>query len=138
MQQIFINIPVKDVNASQVFYEALGFRLNPLFTFEHQKCMQWASNILLMLQSHGMYQAGNEKKLADPKEYGLATFTLPLESLAKVDELVAKALNAGGTERLPMIDEGFMQIRNIEDLDGHAWALIFLDIEAFKKATGKR
>jgi len=41
-------------------------------------------------------------------------------------------LNAGGTETGPMQDVGFMQIRNIEDLDGHHWGLIYLDIEKFK------
>ena len=48
-----------------------------------------------------------------------------------------KGLKAGGTESIPMIDEVFMQVRNIEDLDGHNWGIIYLDIDKFKQMTGK-
>jgi hypothetical protein len=41
-------------------------------------------------------------------------------------------LKAGGKEPNPMLDEGFMQLRSIEDLDGHVWGVICLDIEKFK------
>ncbi|MGL5946106.1 MAG: VOC family protein, partial [Sediminibacterium sp.] len=42
MKQIFINLPVKDIEASMHFYTRLGFEVNPLFTFENQKCMAWS------------------------------------------------------------------------------------------------
>jgi uncharacterized protein len=43
----------------------------------------------------------------------------------------------GGTEPTQTIDEGFIQVRNIEDLDGHNWGVIFLDIDKFKNMRGK-
>lgn len=54
-----------------------------------------------------------------------------------MNEMMEKGLKAGGIEPTEPIDEGFMQIRNLEDLDGHMWGIIFLDIEKFKKMTGK-
>ena len=51
--------------------------------------------------------------------------------------MVERGLKAGGKEQTERIDEGFMQIRNIEDLDGHNWGIIYLDIEKFKKMTGR-
>ena len=138
MKQIFINLPVKDVEASMGFYKQLGFTINPLFTFDDQKCMVWSDQIYVMLQTIKMFQSGNIKKLADPKENAIATFTIPVESLDKVNEIVENGLLAGGTETTPMIDEGFMQIRNIEDLDGHNWGIIYLDIDKFKQVTGKK
>lgn len=137
MKQIFINLPVKDVDRSKDFYIQLGFTLNPLFSFEDQKCMVWSDQIYVMLQSIEMFQKVNVKKLADPKENRIATFTLPVESFDKVNEIIEKGLKAGGAEPTKPINEGFMQIRNIEDLDGHNWGIIFLDVEKFRKMTGK-
>lgn len=137
MKQIFINLPVKDVKASMDFYTQLGFTVNPLFTFDDQKCMVWCDQVYVMLQTLEMSKSGEKKNIADPKENRIATFTLPVESLDKVNEMMEKGLKAGGTEPTELIDEGFMQIRNIEDLDGHNWGIIFLDIEKFKKISGK-
>lgn len=137
MKQIFINLPVKDVEASKAFYTQLGFKVNPLFTFDDQKCMVWSDQIYVMLQTLKMAESGNKKNLADPKKNTIATFTLPVESLDEVNEIVENGLKAGGTEPTPMIDEGFMQVRNIEDLDGHIWGIIYLDIDKFKEMTNK-
>ncbi|MBK8392248.1 MAG: glyoxalase/bleomycin resistance/extradiol dioxygenase family protein [Saprospiraceae bacterium] len=137
MKQIFINLPVKDVEASMEFYTQLGFAVNPLFTFDDQKCMVWCDQIYLMLQTLVMFKSGNVKNIPDPKENVLATYTLPVESLDKVNEIITNGLNAGGTESTPLIDEGFMQIRNLEDLDGHNWGIIYLDIDKFKQRIGK-
>ena len=137
MKQIFINLPVKNVEASMEFYIQLGFTVNPLFTFDDQKCMVWSEQIYVMLQTLEMFKSGNKKNLVDPKRNTIATFTLPVESLDKLNEIVEKGLKAGGTESTPTIDEGFMQVRNIEDLDGHNWGIIFLDIDKFKRMTGK-
>lgn len=137
MKQIFINLPVKNVDASMNFYSQIGFTINPLFTFDDQKCMVWTDQIYVMLQTLEMSKTGEKKNIADPKINRIATFTLPVESLDKVNEIMEKGLKAGGTEPTELIDEGFMQIRNIEDLDGHNWGIIFLDIEKFKKMTGK-
>ena len=138
MKQIFINLPVKDVQASMGFYTQLGFTVNPLFTFDDQKCMVWSDQIYVMLQTLEMFKSGNKKNIADPKENTIATFTLPVESLDKVNEIIENGLKAGGIEPTPILDEGFMQIRNIEDPDGYNWAIIYLNIDKFKQMTGKQ
>ena len=138
MKQIFINLPVKDVQASMNFYIQLGFSVNPLFTFDDQKCMIWSDQIYLMLQTYEMFKSGNNKILPDTKLHTIASFTLPVESLDSMNEIVENGLKAGGTESTPMRDEGFMQVRNIEDLDGHNWGILCLDIDRFKQMTGKQ
>ena len=137
MKQIFVNLPVKDVNAAMLFYTQLGFTVNPLFTFDDQKCMVWSDQIYVMLQTVDMFKSGNKKNLADPKQNTIASFTLPVESLTQLNEIMENGLKAGGTELMPAIDEGFMQVRNIEDPDGHLWGILYLDLEKFKKRTGK-
>jgi uncharacterized protein len=138
MKQIFINLPVKDVTASMDFYKQIGFTVNPLFTFDDQKCMAWGEQVCLMLQSYAMFKSGNKKKLPDPTKNAIATFTLPVESLERLNEIIENGLRAGGKEHSPMVDEDFMQIRNMEDLDGHNWAVIFLDLDKFKEMRGKK
>lgn len=131
MKQIFINLPVKDLFASVHFYKALGFELNPVFSFDDQKCMAWSDQILVMLQTYEMFQRGNGKPVHDPKEHSNSSFTITVESVEKMNLLVEDALQVGGLELGPMINEGFMQVRTIADLDGHIWGIIFLDMIKF-------
>jgi uncharacterized protein len=68
MRQIFINLPVKNLEASMSFYTQLGFTVNPLFTFDDQICMVWSDQIYVMLQTLEMFKSGNEKILLTPKK----------------------------------------------------------------------
>jgi uncharacterized protein len=99
--------------------------------------MVWSDQIYVMLQTLEMFKSGSKKNIVDPKGSTTATFTLPVESLDRLNEIVEKGLKAGGKEPTQAIDEGFMRLRNIEDPDGHNWAIILLDIEKFKKMRGK-
>lgn len=137
MKQILINLPVKNIEASMNFYKQLGFTTNPLFSFDNQKCMVWSDQIYVMLQTLEMFKSGNKKNLVDPKQNTIATFTLSVESLDRLNEIIENGLKAGGIEPTQTIDEGFMQLRNIEDLDGHNWGIICLDIDKFKEMKGK-
>ncbi|MBS1669742.1 MAG: glyoxalase/bleomycin resistance/extradiol dioxygenase family protein [Bacteroidetes bacterium] len=138
MKQIFINLPVKNPEASMDFYAQLGFTNYPLFTDENQKCMVWSEQIYVMLQSRAIFSSYNKKPIPDIKNNIAATFTLPVESLDMVNEIIENGLKAGGKEPTPMLDEGFMQIREIEDLDGHTWSVIYLDLDKFKEIKAKQ
>jgi len=133
MKQIFINLPVKNLEQSMRFYTQLGFTNDPLFTDENQKCMVWSEHIYIMLQSKDFFGSWIQKPLSDTKNNTAATYTLPVESLDKVNEIIKNGLKAGGTEPNPLLGEGFMQVRAIEDLDGHIWNIIYLDINKFKE-----
>lgn len=133
MKQVFINIPVASLDKSMEFYKSTGFTLNPEFTGNNQICMVWSDHIYVMLQSQDMFRKYIKKEIPDAKHYAAASYTLPVESIERVNTIVANALEAGGKEPIPMIDEGFMQIRTIEDLDGHTWGIIYLAREKFRK-----
>jgi predicted lactoylglutathione lyase len=132
MKQIFINLPVQNVEKAMVFYAELGFVNNPLFTDKQQKCMVWSEQIYVMLQEKEVFRAYNKKIIPDTKSNNTVSFTLPVESFDRVNEIVEKGLKAGGIETIPMINEGYMQIRRIEDIDGHTWDIIFLDLDKFQ------
>ena len=135
MKQIFINLPVSDIEKSMLFYIKMGFTINPLFTGENQKCMVWSDHIYVMLQTKAFSSAYIKKPFLDVKNFSTASFTLPVESIAMVNEMIENGLNAGGVEPIPSIDEGFMFLRSIEDLDGFTWGVMFLDMDKFKASS---
>jgi predicted lactoylglutathione lyase len=52
-----------------------------------------------------------------------------------VDDIVEKAAPAGGKlDPTPKQDYGFMYGRSFEDPDGHIWEVMWMDVEAAKKA----
>ena len=132
MKPIFINIPVADLAKSMQFYQTLGFNLNLLFTDENQKCLTWTESIYLMLQSRQFSNSYLEKQVIDPRKHQMPSFTLPVESIEQVNELIENGIKAGGVEPVSAINEDFMFLRSIEDLDGYMWGIMYLDINRFE------
>jgi predicted lactoylglutathione lyase len=133
MKQVFINLPVADVEKSMHFYTQLGFTNKLLFSDDEQKCMVWSEHIYVMLMSHKKFKTYSQKAVGDSKNEITAYYTLPVENQEKINEIIEQGLKAGGKEPIAMIDEGFMQLRRIEDFDGHTWDVIFMDLNKFHK-----
>lgn len=133
MKQIFINLSVENLAASLDFYTQLGFSNKPLFSDDQQKCMVWSEEIYVMLIAQEKFRSYTKKAIPNTKDSLATYFTLPVDSLERVNEIVESGLKAGGTEEIPMVDEGFMQIRRLTDFDGHTWHFIFMDITKFRK-----
>jgi uncharacterized protein len=131
MKQVFINLPVKDLNKAQSFYTQLGFTNNPQFSDDTAKCMVWSESIFVMLLNHEKFMSFTKKPIADTKSGIAGLFSLSLESVEKVNEFVENGIAAGGTEPNEMRDYGFMQQRTIEDFDGHTWEVFYMDISKF-------
>jgi uncharacterized protein len=132
-KQVFINLAVKDVAKSMDFYTQLGFTNNPQFSDEQSKCMVWSENIFLMIMTHEKFRSFTQKPIADTKSNIAGLFALSVESVEAVNEIVENGLKAGGAEPMPMVDYGFMQLRKIEDYDGHTWEIFFMDVSKFPK-----
>ncbi len=130
-KQVFINLAVKDVAKSMEFYTALGFTNNPQFSDDTGKCMVWSENIFVMIMTHEKFAGFATKPIADTKNNVAALYSLSLDSVDKVNKIMANGLKAGGIEPHEMRDYGFMQQRSIEDFDGHTWEVFFMDISKF-------
>jgi len=130
-KQIFINLPVTDLQRSMDFYTALGFTNNPQFSDETGKCMVWSDNIFVMLLTHEKFASFATKPIADTKSKLAGLFSLSTDSVDEVNSIVRNGLNAGGTEPNELRDYGFMQQRTIEDLDGHTWEVFYMDLSKF-------
>ena len=126
-RKIFVNLPIRDMQRSQDFFRALGFSFNPQFTYEQGACMVIAEDIFAMLLEEPFFQTITHKRIADAKESTEVLVCLSCESRAEVDDLVRKALAAGGTAPRPPQDHGFMYGHGFEDPDGHVWELVWMD-----------
>ena len=130
-KQIFINLAVKDLQKSMEFYTALGFTNNPQFSDDSGKCMVWSENIFVMLLTHEKFATFTTKPIADTKSNVAGLFSLSVDSIDEVNNILSNGLKAGGTEPNEMRDYGFMQQRTIEDPDGHTWEIFFMDMSKF-------
>lgn len=132
-KQIFINLAVKDLQKSMAFYTALGFTNKPQFSDDSGKCMVWCENIFVMILTHEKFSLFATKPIADTKTYVAGLFSLSLNSIDEVNNMMENGLTAGGIEPSEMKDYGFMQQRTIEDFDGHTWEIFYMDITKFPK-----
>ena len=126
-RKIFVNLPIKDMKRSQEFFKALGFTFNPQFTNEQGACMVISEDIFAMLLVEPFFQTFTRKAIVDARKSTEVLVCLSCESRAEVDELVRKALAAGGTTPNAAQDHGFMYSHSFEDLDGHVWELAWMD-----------
>jgi len=126
-RKIFVNLPIKDMKRSQEFFKALGFTFNPQFTNEQGACMVISEDIFAMLLVEPFFQSFTRKAIADAKKSTEVMVCLSCESRAEVDDLVRKALAAGGTAPNAPQDHGFMYSHGFEDPDGHVWELAWMD-----------
>jgi uncharacterized protein len=132
-KQIFINLAVKDLQKSMNFYAALGFSNNTQFSDDAGKCMVWSENIFVMIMTPEKFKSFATKPLADTKSKLAGLFSLSVDSIDEVNNIVTNGLNSGGTEPTEMKDYGFMQQRTIEDPDGHTWEIFYMDLAKFPK-----
>ncbi|UCS92141.1 glyoxalase/bleomycin resistance/extradiol dioxygenase family protein [Echinicola marina] len=128
VKQIFINLAVKDVDKSMGFYTALGFTNNPQFSDDTTKCMVWSDTIFVMLMEHEKFSGFITKPIADTKANIAGLFSLSVDSVSEMNEILENGLKAGGIEPNELRDYGFMQQRTIEDFDGHTWEVFHMDM----------
>jgi hypothetical protein len=130
-RQIYVNLPIKDMERSKAFFGKLGFSFNPQFTNEQGACMVVADgSIYVMLLVESFFKTFTKKAVADTTKSTEVLVCLSCESRAEVDELVAKARTAGATVPNAPQDHGFMYGHGFEDLDGHIWELAYMDMAA--------
>jgi predicted lactoylglutathione lyase len=133
---IFINLPVTDLKRSMAFYSAIGAANNPQFTDETAACMVVSDTIHVMLLTHDKWRQFTSKPIVDAHASAQVLLCLSADSRGEVDAYVDKAMAAGGKgDPTPTQDFGFMFGRSFEDLDGHIWEVMWMDMAAASAAT---
>jgi predicted lactoylglutathione lyase len=139
-KMIFVNLPVADVEKSGAFYEAIGFIKDERFSQPGSAgAMVWSDTIVFMILSHAHFADFTSKRIVDAKSEVEALLCLSLDSRQGVDAIVEKAVLAGGkADPGPKQDYGFMYGRSFEDLDGHVFEPLWMDVEAAMAAMGRK
>ncbi len=126
-RMIFPNLAVKDLPATVTFWRSLGFEFNEQFSSDDAACMvvNEQASVMLLQQDffHGFHQTqphtGTETMIA-----------LSADSRGDVDELCARAGDAGASD-VEVKDQGpGMYGGSFRDLDGHIWEILWMDLAA--------
>lgn len=129
-KMIFVNLPVADVAASTAFYEAIGMTRDPRFSNEMASAMVWSDTITFMILGHDFYRTFTTKQVADSHATSEVLLCLSQDDRAAVDAITDAAIAAGGREPRAPQDHGFMYGRAFEDLDGHIFEPMYMDVDA--------
>lgn len=130
---IFVNLPVKDLNKSVEFFTKIGFEFNPQFTDENATCMIIGDNIYAMLLVEDFFKSFIDKEIADAAKTTEVIVAISAESRAEVDEIVKRALAADAKPYRDPVDHGFMYSWSFQDLDDHLWELAFMEPSAIEQ-----
>ncbi len=125
--KLFVNIPVVDLQRSIDFFEALGFGFNSQFTDSRGACMLVGEDCWFMLLTRDRFREFSRREVGEPWDETSALYAIAVDSRAEVDEMVRKAIAAGGADAAEPQDHGFMYAWSFYDPDGHHWEVFWMD-----------
>jgi uncharacterized protein len=126
-RKLFVNLAVHDLPRAVAFFEALGFTFNPQFTDDSATMMNINEDAYAMLLTQERFRGFTSKALTDTATHTEVLLALSAQSRDEVDDLVRKALAAGGSPAAPAQDHGFMYGWSFQDPDGHTWEVVWMD-----------
>ncbi len=126
-RQIYLNLPVKDVQRSQSFFESVGFRMASECSSDKGMCIELQEDSYAVLQPRETFEELSPKEMCRPAGCSEMLISVSCESREEVDELIDRAIEAGAKIPGSTKVEGPMYGRTFEDLDGHVWQLIYMD-----------
>ena len=129
-RMIFVNLAVRDLPRSKEFFGKLGFEFDPKFTDDKAACMILSDKGFVMLLSQPFFEGFTKRKVCDTSTHTEALLALSCESRSEVDEIVRKAVEAGGSPAMDKMDHGFMYGWSFYDPDGHHWEVMWMDPKA--------
>lgn len=130
-KMIFVNLPVKDLDAAKRFYKAIGCEQNMQFSDEKAAMMVWSETISFMLLTHEFFGSFTSKRIADAQQTCEVLLALSRDSREEVDAITQAAASAGGKADVrPPQDMGFMYSRAFQDPDGHVFEPVWMDMAA--------
>jgi len=130
-RMIFVSLPVADLKRSIAFYQAVGAVKNEQFCDDTTACMAFSDTIYVMLTTPDKFNQFTPKKIADARTTCQVLLCLSADSRDEVDDLINRAVGAGGTpDPSPVDDFSFLYGRSFDDPDGHGWGVNSMDMEA--------
>jgi predicted lactoylglutathione lyase len=132
---LYVNLAIKDVKRSRDFFAALGFEFDPRFSNENAACMIVSDDAYVMLLEEPFFKTFTERELCDTTRRTEGLFALSCENREEVNQMVEKAVAAGGSHAMPPLDHGFMYGWSFYDPDGHHWEVGWMDPDQMPSHT---
>lgn len=129
--KLWINLPVKDVLKSKVFFTQLGFLFNKRFenSDECAGLMIGENNCMIMLFKEASFKGFTQNQLTDAEKSTEVLFSFDAESREEVDTMAKKVAQAGGKiYAQPSEKDGWMYGFGFTDLDNHRWNMLYMDM----------
>ena len=129
-QDIWLNLPAKDLEKSIKFFTAIGFVRNQGQgnTDQSASFLIGKKKIVLMLFTQDVFSSFTKNALSDTTQGTEVLFSLGADSRDQVDDFAHRAQSAGGTVFAePRDSNGFMYGCGFCDPDGHRWNVLFMD-----------
>lgn len=129
MKEIWVNLPVKDVERSKEFFSRIGFTLNEKHAGPDMACfLVGEKNIAVLFFAEETFKGFTKSEIADARSGAEVLISFDAESREEVDEMADKVRDAGGTIfGEPGEIQGWMYGFGFADPDGHRWNQVFMD-----------
>ena len=140
VKSIWLNLPVNNVKKSKEFFKAIGFKLNPMHenTEDVASFLIGENNFVLMLFPNDVFKNFTQNEIADTKKGTEVLINIDAQSKIDVDEMATKVRIAGGRIFAePGESQGWMYAFGFEDLDGHRWIMLYMDISKMPAAPNE-
>ncbi|SDW06208.1 VOC family protein [Paenibacillus sp. CF384] len=124
-QEIWINLPVKDVEKSTAFFNAIGYQAT---NYGHERAKLDIGQTTILLFPDATFEKFTGSTIADTSRSAEVIFSLGASSREEVDACIQKVEFAGGSIfGKPSEIDGWMYGAGFADLDGHRWNLLYMD-----------
>jgi predicted lactoylglutathione lyase len=134
---LFVNLPVKDLDASVDYFTKLGFTFDARFTDDTATAMVVNEQATVMLLTESKFAEFTTKKPVDATAQTETIIAVSADSREDVDGFAGKALELGGSAANEPMDYGFMYGRSFNDLDGHLWEVVWMDPAALEQSPAE-
>lgn len=135
-KEFWFNLPVKDLKKSKTFFMAIGFESNP----RHEDADHLGSffigdkKVVMMLFPEDKFTHFTSHPIGDTTKGTEILLNIDAENREEVDEMAKKVKAAGGKiYSEPGEAEGWMYAFGFEDLDGHRWSVLHMDLSKMPK-----
>lgn len=124
---VFINLPVNDLEKSKNFFKRLGFEFKKQFSNEQAACLILNKECYVMLLQEKFFQDFTKNGIADTSQFTEVLLAISVDSEEEVNSFLADALKMGAREAREPQDNNYMYGRSFHDLDGHIWEVFWMD-----------
>lgn len=131
VKQLWLNLPVKDIERSKKFFLDIGFEENPI----HKDSANLAGflignhDFVLMLFPEKDFKSFTNHEVSDTELGSEMLINIDAQSKQEVDDMEALVRKAGGeVYQSASLSQSWLYGFGFKDLDGHRWAVLYMDM----------